>query len=40
MKRNRCEGAGWRYLEFTWWDMIDDPAEVVAQVAAALEQAA
>ena len=22
MKRNRCEGAGWLYLEFTWWDMV------------------
>lgn len=37
MKRNRCERAGWRYLEFTWWDMVDDPAEVVGLVAAALE---
>jgi hypothetical protein len=39
MKRNRCEGAGWRYLEFTWWDMVDASAEVVAQVAAALKRA-
>ena len=37
MKRNRCEGAGWSYLEFTWWDMVHESAEVVAQVAAALE---
>ena len=37
MKRNRCEGAGWRYLEFTWWDMVHESAEVVAQVAAALD---
>lgn len=37
MKRNRCERAGWRYLEFTWWDMVDNPAEVIALVAAALE---
>jgi predicted transcriptional regulator of viral defense system len=37
MKRNRCEGAGWRYLEFTWWDMIYESAEVLTQVAAALE---
>lgn len=36
MKRNRCEQAGWRYLEYTWWDMVDDSAEVVAQAAAAL----
>jgi predicted transcriptional regulator of viral defense system len=40
MKRNRCEGAGWRYLEFTWWDMVDASAEVVAQVAAALKRVA
>jgi hypothetical protein len=40
MKRNRCEGAGWRYLEFTWWDMVDEPAEVLAHVGAALEIAA
>jgi hypothetical protein len=38
MKRNRCEGAGWRYFEFTWWDMVHESAEVVAQVAAALIQ--
>ena len=37
MKRNRCEGAGWRYLEFTWWDMVHESPEVLAQVAAALE---
>ena len=40
MKRNRCERAGWTYLEFTWWDLIDDPAEVVSLVAAALRRAA
>ena len=40
MKRNRCERVGWRYLEFTWWDMVDDAAEVVAQVAAARRRAA
>jgi len=37
MKRNRCEGAGWFYLEFTWWDMVHNSAEVLAQVNAALE---
>jgi hypothetical protein len=37
MKRNRCEGDGWLYLEFTWWDMVHESAEVLAQVAAALE---
>jgi predicted transcriptional regulator of viral defense system len=36
MKRNRCEGAGWLYLEFTWWDMVHESVEVLAQVAAAL----
>ena len=36
MKRNRCERAGWLYLEFTWWDMVDNPAEVVALVTTAL----
>jgi hypothetical protein len=40
MKRNRCERAGWLYLEFTWWDMVDNPAEVIALVAAALERRA
>lgn len=40
MKRNRCEAAGWRYLEFTWWEMLDNAAEVVALVRAALERAA
>ncbi len=37
MKRNRCESEGWLYFEFTWWDMVHESAEVVAQVAAALE---
>lgn len=40
MKRNRCEGAGWRYLEFTWWDMVRESVEVLAQVAAAFQIAA
>jgi hypothetical protein len=40
MKRNRCEAAGWAYLEFTWWEMVDNAAEVVALIAAALQQAA
>jgi hypothetical protein len=40
MKRNRCERVGWRYLEFTWWDMVDNSAEVVAQVLAARRRAA
>ena len=40
MKRNRCERAGWLYLEFTWWDLVDESAEVVEQVLAALRQAA
>jgi len=40
MKRNRCERAGWRYLEFTWWDLVDRAGEVLALVWAALELAA
>ncbi|HEV8625994.1 MAG TPA: hypothetical protein VG034_16190 [Acidimicrobiia bacterium] len=40
MKRNRCEGAGWTYLEFTWWDMVNNSAEVLALIAAALQRAA
>jgi hypothetical protein len=36
MKRNRCERAGWLYLEFTWWDLVHECAEVLAQVEAAL----
>jgi hypothetical protein len=40
MKRNRCERIGWRYLEFTWWDMVHRAAEVVALVDGALRQAA
>jgi hypothetical protein len=40
MKRNRCERVGWLYLEFTWWDMVDNPAEVLALVGSALERVA
>jgi hypothetical protein len=40
MKRNRCEAVGWLYLEFTWWDMVYESAEVLAQVRAALERRA
>ena len=40
MKRNRCERAGWIYLEFTWWDMVHNPAEVVTLITAALRRAA
>jgi hypothetical protein len=40
MKRNRCERVGWLYLEFTWWDMVDNPGEVLALIGAALEWAA
>jgi hypothetical protein len=40
MKRNRCERAGWRYLEFTWWDLVERVGEVLALVWAALEVAA
>jgi|GEM_PF-293052 len=40
MKRNRCQGAGWVYLEYTWQDAMDGPAEVLAQVADAHRRAA
>jgi hypothetical protein len=40
MKRNRCERAGWRYLEYTWRDTVDDPTEIVVQVSGALQRAA
>jgi hypothetical protein len=40
MKRNRCEAAGWIYLEFTWWDLVHNTAEVLAQITAALTRAA
>jgi predicted transcriptional regulator of viral defense system len=40
MKRNRCERAGWEYLEFTWSDMVHRSAEVLALVAAALDRRA
>jgi hypothetical protein len=40
MKRNRCERAGWRYLEYTWQDVRDEPAEVLAQVTGAHQPAA
>jgi hypothetical protein len=40
MKRNRCEGAGWIYLEFTWWDMVENSTEVATLIGAALQRAA
>jgi hypothetical protein len=40
MKRNRCERVGWRYLEYTWHDVRDQPVEVLAQVMAAHQLAA
>ena len=40
MKRNRCEAAGWTFREFTWWDMVESGAEVVALMAATLADAA
>jgi len=40
MKRNRCQRVGWRYLEYTWPDVRDEPAEVLAQVVAAHQPAA
>jgi hypothetical protein len=40
MKRNRCELAGWAYYEYTWFDLVRDPAEVLGQVGRALRLAA
>jgi hypothetical protein len=40
MKRNRCERAGWIYLEFTWWELVDNAAEVVALIATAVGRVA
>ena len=40
MKRNRCERVGWDYLEYTWADVVDGPAEIVAQVFGAHRRAA
>ncbi|MGH9000097.1 MAG: hypothetical protein ACRDY7_11985 [Acidimicrobiia bacterium] len=37
-KRNRCELAGWTYLEFTWWDLVRDPAGVIEAVRRALDR--
>jgi hypothetical protein len=36
MKRNRCERAGWTYLEYTWRDTVYESVEVLTQVTAAL----
>jgi hypothetical protein len=31
-RRNRLELAGWRVLEYTWWQMVNEPGVVVAEV--------
>ncbi len=35
-RQNRLVGAGWTVLRFTWWDLVERPDDVVAQVRAAL----
>ena len=35
--QNRTELLGWRTLRYTWWDLTTRPAEVVREVAKALE---
>ena len=35
-KQNQLELLGWRVLRYTWWDLINRPAEVAAEVKAAL----
>ena len=35
-KQNQLELLGWRVLRYTWWDLVNRPAEVAAEVKAAL----
>lgn len=35
-KQNQLELLGWRVLRYTWWDLVNRPAEVAAEVRAAL----
>lgn len=35
-KQNRAAGLGWSTLRFTWWDLQDDPYQVVAHIKAML----
>ncbi|MCL1692521.1 MAG: type IV toxin-antitoxin system AbiEi family antitoxin domain-containing protein [Actinomycetia bacterium] len=35
-KQNQLELLGWRVLRYTWWDLVNRPGEVAAEVAAAL----
>jgi hypothetical protein len=35
-RQNRLVAAGWTVLRFTWWDLVEQPDDVVAQVRAAL----
>ncbi len=38
--QNQTELLGWRTLRYTWWDLIGRPDSVVAEVLAAIHQAA
>lgn len=40
VRDNRLMAAGWRVLRLTWDDLVSRPAEVAAQIAAALRSAA
>ncbi len=40
MKRKLLTAQGWTVLNFTWVDLVERPAEVIADVRAALERAA
>ncbi|MEA2023131.1 MAG: DUF559 domain-containing protein [Actinomycetota bacterium] len=35
-KQNQLELLGWRVLRYTWWDLVNRPREVAAEVQAAL----
>jgi very-short-patch-repair endonuclease len=37
-RHNAIQGAGWELLYFSWEDVVDRPAQVVAEVRAALAQ--
>jgi hypothetical protein len=37
-RQNRLVTAGWTVLRFTWWDVTERPAHVVAQLRAALDR--
>lgn len=37
---NRLMAAGWRVLRFTWWDLVERPNDVTAQIRLAVGVAA